>query len=339
MQLTCNLDDDALGYVRTLWESTWTSNYSSLGLSEVRPSQAESSYSQSALSEVKFNEYRDSLPLQLNITDPNEPSLWSFTLWPRNVSYSDSKWTIEARRAPRPPQVEGTIVIYNNTFHINNFVPLVTRNREPWGDSYHYQDSSLFVLGNDTFTGEDVEEMGKCLPADGYIWGFSSLMLFTFCMISIVIAIFLMILHYDAYCNSSADRYRLYYSPYRDVLDLAAELFAHYGSTEVDTMPAKTLDKAMAEDPAVARLETETLHATRMSRWRQQRDASKGSKRASTWDNARKRSKAGDEHPSDAEESLMAVGRDTQVPEIEMGKLPAKVVTRSASQTHSDWKS
>lgn len=237
--------------------------------------------------------------------------------------------------------IESIIVVNNHSFPLDNTRRLVTRNREFRDSSYHYQFSSLFALGNDTFTGQNVEEMGKCLPADGYIWGFSSLMLFTFCMISITIAILLMMLHYDAYCNSSAGRYKLYYSPYRDVLDLAAELSAHYGSTEVETMPAKTLDKAMAEDPAVARLQTETLHATRMSRWRQQRDASKGSKRSSTWDNLRKMSiRTGDEHPSDAEESLMAIGRDTQGPEIELGKLPAKVVTRSStSQTHNDWDS
>jgi hypothetical protein len=172
---------------------------------------------------------------------------------------------------------------------------------------------------------------GKCLPGNDYIWGFSSLMLFTFCMITIAVALLLMTLHYDAYFNSAADRYKLSISPYRDVLDLAEELRAHYGSVETAEMPAKELDRAMREDPVATGLETDTLHRSRRARWKQ----AKASKKSFTRSDARKRTAAADgKAATDAEESLMSLGFDAQLnSEMEMAKLPARVASRSSNGT------
>jgi hypothetical protein len=183
---------------------------------------------------------------------------------------------------------------------------------------------TIFAYQNTTMPGGEVESNGKCLPTSGYIWGFSSLMLFTFCMITIVVAILLIILHYDAYCNSYADRYKLYVSPYRDVLDLAQELRSHFGAAEVASMPARELDEAMQNDPATTGLETVALHPPRALRWRQSPD--------SKWPFAARdvgpRPGTIDRRGTEAEESLMFIGLDAQNSELEMGKMPAKAVTK-----------
>jgi len=185
--------------------------------------------------------------------------------------------------------------------------------RFSWGDS------------NITAYGESLAAIGICLPSKDYVWGFSSLMLFTFCMLTIATLLLLAVLHYDAYFNSMADRYKLRISPYRDVLNLADELRAHYGEAEVASMPAMELDKAMQRDPATISLETATLHKTRVARWKQ----GKSRRRMPTWKSLRRESGAAERSsPTDAEESLMSIGRDVHVSDFEMGKLPAKAVTK-----------
>lgn len=122
MRLTLGLDDAAGSGVIELWHEAWLQNLSDL-LTSVSGSD------EPKLLEVDFNEFRDSLPLKLNVTDPNEPSLWSFTLWPRNVSYGVAKLALESWKAPYPMVIESIIVVNNHSFPLDNTRRLVTRNR------------------------------------------------------------------------------------------------------------------------------------------------------------------------------------------------------------------
>jgi hypothetical protein len=269
-------------------------------------------------SEVAFNKTRNQLPLQQNITDSHTPALWSLTLWPRNATWGETPWFTLVDEC-----INTTIVIRNATYVLD--IPLsISSNLD--GSGYPYADT-LFALGNDSnlFFGERLADFGICLPSKEYVWGFSSLMLFTFCMLTVVILLLLIILHYDAYSNSMADRYKLRISPYRDILDLAEELRVHYGEAEVALMPAAELDKAMRKDPATTRLETATLHKTRATRWEQEYSK----RRMPTWKSLRKGSEVAESSSrTDAEESLMSIGRDALGSEFEMGKPPAKAVTK-----------
>ena len=185
--------------------------------------------------------------------------------------------------------------------------------------------STRFVWGsqNVTVDGEDLASIGVCLPSKEYVWGFSSLMLFTFCMLTVVVLLLLIALHYDAYFNSMADRYKLQISPYRDVLDLAEELRSYYGEAEVVSMPARELDKVMQRDPATIGLETATLHKTRAARWKQSNRP-----RISIWRSLRRNSEVAESSRADAEVSLMSIGLDAHGSDFEMGKLPAKAMTK-----------
>jgi len=268
-------------------------------------------------SEQAFNETRDQLPLQQNITDTQTPPMWSFTLWPRNVTWGETRWF-----TPLEECLDSTIVVRNTTYDLNVSISL-NYNHDSQGNP---NANTYFALNNNSvlLQGPDLADYGVCLPSKEYVWGFSSLMLFTFCMLTVAVLLLLIILHYDAYFNSMADRYKLHISPYRDVLDLAEELRAHYGEAEVVSMPARDLDKAMQKDPATVDLETTTLHKTRAARWKQ----SSGKPRMPTWKRLRRNAKAAESNRSDAEVSLMSIGLDAHGPDFEMGKLPTKAVTK-----------
>jgi len=274
-----------------------------------------------------FNRTLQSMPGRQNVTDKRDPPLWSFTLYPRQMIYltdnRDSWWRNWSA-------IDSMIVIDNTTHDLGSARLVVKRNILPDQGGWP-QTTWLAYDNNISYTASDILERGKCLPADDYIWGFSSLMLFTFCMITIAVALILITLHYDAYFNSAADRYRLSISPYRDVLDLAEELRAHYGVAETADMPAKELDGAMRKDPVATGLETDTLHRSRRARWKQ----AKASRKSFTQSDARKRSRVVDgQAAADAEESMMSIGTDAQLQfDMEMAKLPARVASRSTNGT------
>ena len=267
--------------------------------------------------ESRFNKTRDSFQLKQNVTDPQTPPTWSYTLWPRNATWGET---------PHPTRLEdllnSTIMIRNTTFNIIEPIYL--------DDNTDYQgnpdSTTKFTWGSQDayISGKELAAIGVCLPSKDYVWGFSSLMLFTFCMLTIAILLLLIVLHYDAYFNSMADRYKLQISPYRDVLDLAEELRSHYGESEVASMPARELAKAMQSNPATTRLETATLHKTRAARWRQ----SSSRPRIPTWGRLRRGSEIAESSRTDAEVSLMSIGFDAHGSDFEMGKLPAKAVTK-----------
>jgi hypothetical protein len=276
--------------------------------------------------EAVVNQTRETFPIERNVTDPSEHPLWSFTIWPRNFSYLDDNVV-----GFNNSWLNSKIVIENVTYNLHNDVLQITDNPLPGRDSSGKSRPTFFAYGNATYWAYEIEDMGSCLPSDEYIWGFSSLMLFTFCMITIAVALLLITLHYDAYFNSAADRYKLSISSYRDVLDLAEDLRAHYGAAQAAEMPAKELDKAMREDPVATGLETDTLHRSRRARWKQ----AKASKTSFTRNDARKRSKMVESRAAtDAEESLMSMGLDAHLhSEMEMAKLPARVASRSSNGT------
>ena len=268
--------------------------------------------------ESRFNKTRDSLPLQQNITDPQIPPTWSYTLWPRNATWGETPYPTRFQDL-----LNRTIVFRNTTFNIDKPIYL-DDNTDDQGNPYS---TTKFTWGsqNAYVYGDQLASIGVCLPSKDYVWGFSSLMLFTFCMLTITVLLLLIVLHYDAYFNSMADRYKLQVSPYRDVLDLAEELRSHYGESEVASMPARELDKAMQSNPATTRLETATLHKTRAARWRQ----SSSRPRIPTWGRLRRDySEVAESSRTDAEVSLMSIGLDAHGSGFEMGKLPAKAVTK-----------
>jgi hypothetical protein len=324
--LTSGVDDEVRKtQVAKIWDDDWGLYRSTYSIAYSNAPEYLSKYSNLGNLETKkvleseaaFKKTRDQLPLRQNITDTRTPPMWSFTLWPRNATWGETSYF-----TPRERCMNSTIVVRNTTYGLD--APLyLGSNHDSQGN---IDINTLFALDTHSAprVGSDLAERGICLPSKEYVWGFSSLMLFTFCMLSVAVLLLLIILHYDAYFNSMADRYKLQISPYRDVLNLAEELRAHYGEAEVVSMPARELDKAMQKDPATIGLETATLHKTRAARWKQ----SSEKPRMPTWKRLRRKPEAADSTRSDAEASLMSIGLDAHGPDFEMGKLPTKAVTK-----------
>ncbi|KAI7483406.1 hypothetical protein KC351_g5183 [Hortaea werneckii] len=338
------------GQVEELWRQNWFAYY------RAHPSALSMAYSyahepsrfagalKDELAEAKlaFDKTRDSLPLRQTMTDQHKPPSWSFTLWPRNVTWGEDQYLLDTAKF-----MNSVIHVRNTTYDLDPPVDLITNSVYPLYPDNHESDtfdgltarlrlppdpdsSTLFAMKDgDTalYSGSELAAEGKCLPSKDYVWGFSSLMLFTFCMLTILILLLLIVLHYDAYCNSVADRYKLRISAFRDVLDLAEELRAHYGEAEVASMSAPELDTAMQTDPAMSGLETATLRNPRAARWKQ------GSLRLRLpkWGKGRKASGVAGSSTSDAEESLMSIGLDKHESGFGLGNMPSKAVTRQST--------
>ncbi|KAK5713342.1 hypothetical protein LTR17_017652 [Elasticomyces elasticus] len=83
-----------------------------------------------------------------------------------------------------------------------------------------------------------LRENTKCLPTADYEWGFSSLLLFTFCLASILFLIVLQSMAWLVYNHSRSDRLQHPINVYQDAFDIVQELKDHYGE-EVDTAGIK----------------------------------------------------------------------------------------------------
>ncbi|KAK3650891.1 hypothetical protein LTR56_005942 [Elasticomyces elasticus] len=69
----------------------------------------------------------------------------------------------------------------------------------------------------------------KCLPTADYKWGFSSLLLFTFCLASILFLVVLQSMAWLVYNHSRSDRLQHPINVYQDAFDIVQELKDHYG--------------------------------------------------------------------------------------------------------------
>ena len=76
---------------------------------------------------------------------------------------------------------------------------------------------------------DTVSRTGRCVAQDAYSWGFSSLLLLTFCSYTILFALTLILLQTDVYWNSRFDRFHQHHTIYTDVLYIAEELKNAFG--------------------------------------------------------------------------------------------------------------
>ncbi|KAI6895750.1 hypothetical protein KC318_g11179 [Hortaea werneckii] len=342
-------DEARLGQVQELWRQNWHSFSTDYPTALRYASTAhEPSLPDGALKDefvkakLAFDKTRDSLPLRQSITDQHKPPIWSFTLWPLNVTWGENPRLMEI-----PVFMDSAIHVRNTTYDLSiplvmtanfNYTSYRDRHESPTSDAYKSRlnysaepdSATAFALKEgDTviYTGSELAKQGKCLPSKDYVWGFSSLMLFTFCMLTNLILLLLIVLHYDAYCNSMADRYKLRISAFRDVLDLAEEFRAHYREAEGASMSAPELDKSMQTDPAMIGLEAATLHSPRAARWKQ----CSLRLRVPKWAKRRRASGVAGSSTSDAEEALMSIGLDKRESGFGLGKMPSKVVTKQST--------
>lgn len=132
------------------------------------------------------------------------------------------------------------ITLSNRTYELKS--PVLTFDMRSAAD--YYRDSTGKLL-NKTW----LEKNSQCQVLQTYQWGFSSLLLFSFCLLTILFFITILALQVDVWCNSQTNRMKQEFSLYRDILDFAHQLRTEIGS-KVEDMPAKDLEKSVKDQTA-----------------------------------------------------------------------------------------
>lgn len=107
-----------------------------------------------------------------------------------------------------------------------------------------------------------LEEHTTCEPTARYHWGFSSELLFTFCIVSMLFAMIMLLLDAQAYWHGRADRQDVSANVYRDALDLSMELRAQHGEA-IEQMPAKEVIELVEKERGRIFLDVENLPQSR----------------------------------------------------------------------------
>lgn len=87
---------------------------------------------------------------------------------------------------------------------------------------------------------------GSCQPSAHYIWGFSSILLFIYCISSVIFAAILAFLHYESRWSGKIARARYELNTYRDAVDLVYDLQDNYFGDALRSMSAEVLKKQCA---------------------------------------------------------------------------------------------
>ena len=127
--------------------------------------------------------------------------------------------------------------------------------------------------GNYTLTDLYIQDHGFCMPLKAYKWGFSAQALFTHLMITIAVAILLMALHLDAFCNGRADQQMLDSNSYSDAVAVARELEKLPFECPLEELPASELDAMEEKHHAKVQIDADELPPSRWTTWRMGKQA------------------------------------------------------------------
>jgi hypothetical protein len=155
--------------------------------------------------------------------------------------------------------------------------------RDFWAETSTYQVSGLrltngrfsstpgiYMHGDILLDDASIIKTGRCIADEAYSWGFSSLLLLTFCCYTIVFALALIALQTDVYWNSRHDRAHQSHSIYTDVLYLAEELKKTFGHNVEDHVRSpRAFDKRVKKWKQGLRLDVRELPLSRWQEWRQ----------------------------------------------------------------------
>jgi hypothetical protein len=113
---------------------------------------------------------------------------------------------------------------------------------------------------------DSVIDTGACIANDAYQWGFSSLVLLSFCSYTLLFVATLIGLQIDVFRNSRSDRDPESHSIYHDILFLAAELETLFGE-HVGDFSAKEIEHEIAHCETGLDLDVEKLLIARARDW------------------------------------------------------------------------
>ncbi|KAM0716479.1 hypothetical protein Q7P37_007924 [Cladosporium fusiforme] len=194
------------------------------------------------------------------------------------------------------------------SFTVHGFSKIGDQNRTQYSNSSDYWDTSELVttklnrrvlfanysrlpagetwMSDNTAMDEGtIKRRSRCVAEDdlSYSWGFSSLILLTFCSYTMLFALALILLQTDVYWNSRHDRDHQSHSLYADVLYLAEEMKIIFGGNAKDHIQSpKSFDKQVKRHKQGLRLEVYDLPLSRWQEWRLSRATKAATRRAGT---------------------------------------------------------
>lgn len=142
----------------------------------------------------------------------------------------------------------------------------------------------IYISDDEEVDEGEIKRTSRCVAEDeySYSWGFSSLILLTFCSYTILFALLLILLQTDVYWNSRHDRNPQSHSIYADMLHLAEEMKAIFGGNVRDHIQSpKKFDKQFKRYKQGLRLEVDDLPLSRWQEWKQSR--SRRVRKRGTW--------------------------------------------------------
>jgi hypothetical protein len=150
------------------------------------------------------------------------------------------------------------------------------------GDNSDFGGIGTLYMYNDTILAATaIVNNGLCIAGDAYSWGFSSLLLLTFCCYTSAFALALILLQTDVYWNSRHDRDHQSHSIYTDVLYLAEELKNTFGQNIEDMQHSpKAFEKKVGNWKQGLRLDVDELPLSRWQEWRQSRATKRANRKA-----------------------------------------------------------
>jgi hypothetical protein len=148
-------------------------------------------------------------------------------------------------------------------------------------DGILIQETSMYMHDEIMFHETSIIENGRCVADEAYSWGFSSLLLLTFCCYTIAFALALIVLQTDVYWNSRHDRRHQSHSIYTDVLYLAQELKDTFGGKVEDHQQSpRSFEKRVDRWEQGLRLDVGELPLSRWQEWRLSRAAKRADRKA-----------------------------------------------------------
>ncbi|KAK4504173.1 hypothetical protein PRZ48_005089 [Zasmidium cellare] len=148
--------------------------------------------------------------------------------------------------------------------------------------------NTMVKVQNRSMTFNEVLQQSQCLPSNSYKWGFSAMLLFTFCILTAVVLVIVQALCAHAYKSSDLAHVRCHVSIYQDILDIGRELSLSTSENgkELDEsidrqMPTVQLDSTgISQDSLDSDLQRgETLPSGYWDKGRPAREKSDGSER------------------------------------------------------------
>lgn len=129
--------------------------------------------------------------------------------------------------------------------------------------------SKIYMHNGVGLSDTTVKATGRCIAEDAYSWGFSSLLLLTFCSYTAIFALTLILLQTDVFFNSRCDRNHQSHSLYTDVLYLAEELKNTFGHNVKDHMQApEDFSRQVERRKEGLHLEVDKLPLSRWREWK-----------------------------------------------------------------------